>query len=97
MFARRSWFVHWTHNVYLVVFPRMVAAIDVENVVRSVDSKYGIRRVPMDVVHPRRVRRCRQMKQREDNCTQETGGILIKLQTQGVAAEIALLQHGAAR
>ncbi len=47
------------HNVDLIILPRVVATIDLDDVVMFVSSKEGVRGVPMDVVHTSWVsRRC---------------------------------------
>ena len=44
-------FRHWANDVDLVVFPRQVAGIDVNDVISVIESEHGVCPVPMDVMN----------------------------------------------
>ena len=67
-------FVDGADDVDLIILPRVVAAIDVHDVVCSIDTKYGIGGIPMYIMHPRRVCGGGHVQQAEDH----EGGISLR-------------------
>ena len=49
------WFVHRAYYVDLIVLPRVIATIDVDDVVCPINTKHRIRSIPMYIMHPRGV------------------------------------------
>ena len=62
-----AWFVNGADDVDLIVLPRVIAAVDVDDIVCSIDAKYGVGGIPMDIMHSRRICCGGHMQQTEDH------------------------------
>ena len=50
-----AWFVNRAYYVDLIILPRVIATIDVDDVVCTIDTKYRIGGIPVYIMHPRGV------------------------------------------
>jgi len=62
-----AWFVNRAYYVDLIIFPRVIAAIDVDDVVCPIDTKHRIGSIPGYIMHPRGVCGVGHVQQAEDH------------------------------